>query len=50
MLRANNFSKSEEFEAINFKKALACTFQANFKGTDSKVEADLQSLHVAEYR
>jgi hypothetical protein len=34
---------------INFKKAISAAFQANFKGTSRKVEADPQSLHVAEY-
>ena len=31
---------------INF---ISAAFQANFKGTSRKVEADPQSLHVAEY-
>ena len=35
--------------ALNFKKAISAAFQANFKGTSRKIEADPQSLHVAEY-
>ena len=42
-------SNSEDPEAVNFKKTITSAFQANFKGTDTKVEADSQSLHVAEY-
>ena len=40
---------SEDSDALNFKKAIVAAFQANFKGTSNKVEADPQSLHVAEY-
>lgn len=40
---------SEDANSINFKKAITAAFQANFKGTSSKVEADPQSVHVAEY-
>ena len=36
-------------EALNFKKTITCAFQANFKGTSSKVEADTQSLHKSLY-
>ena len=40
---------SEDSDALNFKKAIVAAFQANFKGTSKKIEADPQSLHVAEY-
>ena len=42
-------SEAEDPEAVNFKKAITSAFQANFKGTDTKVEADSQSRHVSEY-
>ena len=40
---------AEDSDALNFKKSIVAAFQANFKGTKKKVEADLQSTHVAEY-
>ena len=42
-------AKGEDVAALNFKKGLTAAFQANFKGTSSKVEADPQSIHVAKY-
>ena len=42
-------SKTEDSQAVNFKKTIASAFQANFEGTTSKVEADPQSLHTAKY-
>ena len=35
---------------INVKKAIISLFQANFKGTKEKIEADVQSLHKSKYR
>ena len=40
---------AEDSDALNFKKSIVSAFQANFKGTKKKVEADPQSTHVAEY-
>ena len=40
---------AEDSDALNFKKSIVAAFQANFKGTSRKVEADPQSIHVAEY-
>ena len=40
---------AEDNNAVNFKKAIASAFQANFKGTPTTVEADTQSLHTSEY-
>ena len=42
-------ANGEDNEALNLKKSIAAAFQANFKGTSKKTEADPQSLHVAEY-
>ena len=42
-------SREEDAEVINIKKAVASAFQANFKGTKVKEEADPQSHHKAEY-
>ena len=42
-------SREETTDVINFKKSIAASFQANFKGTKSKVEADPQSIHKANY-
>ena len=43
------YSREEDPEAINIKKAVVSAFQANFKGTKVKEEADPQSHHKAEY-
>ena len=43
------FSREEDREIVNIKKAVVSAFQANFKGTSTKEEADPQSLHTAEY-
>ena len=43
-------SREEKSNIVNFKKTIAAAFQANFKKTRTKVEADPQSVHVAEYR
>ena len=43
------FSREEDREIINIKKAVVSAFQANFEGTSVKEEADPQSLHTAEY-
>ena len=43
------YSREEDSEVINTKKAIVSAFQANFKGTKVKEEADPQSLHKAHY-
>ena len=43
------FSREEDREIVNIKKAVVSAFQANFEGTNVKEEADPQSLHTAEY-
>ena len=43
------FSREEDREIVNIKKAVVSAFQANFKGTSTKEEADPQSLHTSEY-
>ena len=43
-------SREEKSNIVNFKKTITAAFQANFKKTKTKVEADPQSVHVAEYR
>ena len=43
------FSREEDQQVINIKKAIVSAFQANFGGTRMKEEADPQSLHMAEY-
>ena len=42
-------SKTQDSQAVNFKKTIASAFQENFEGTSSKVEADPQSLYTAKY-
>ena len=37
-------------QAVNFKKAIAAAFQANFKGTEEEEEIDPQSTHISHYR
>ena len=44
------YSREEEKEVVNIKKAIVSAFQANFEGTKEKEEADPQSLHKAKYR
>ena len=44
------YSREEDPEMINSKKAIISAFQANFKGTKVKLEADPQSIHKAKYR
>ena len=43
------YSREEDPEVMNIKKAVVSAFQANFKGTKVKEEADPQSHHKAEY-
>ena len=43
------FSREENREIVNIKKAVVSAFQANFEGSSVKEEADPQSLHKAEY-
>ena len=44
------YSREDNQEVVNMKKAIVSAFQANFAGTKIKEEADPQSLHKAEYR
>ena len=44
------YSREEDREIVNTKKAIVSAFQANFLGTKVKEEADLQSMHKAIYR
>ena len=44
------YSREEDKEVVNIKKAIVSAFQANFEGTKEKEEADPQSLHKAKYR
>ena len=44
------FSREEDREIVNIKKAVVSAFQANFEGSKFKEEADPQSLHKSEYR
>ena len=45
-----SYTREENPEMINAKKAIVAAFQANFKGTKVREEADPQSLHKSEYR
>ena len=42
-------SEEEQSEVLDIKKAIVKSFQANFKGTSTKLEADPQSVHISEY-
>lgn len=44
------YPKNEDVEIVNFKKSIASTFQANFKGTTEEDEGDSQSFHRSHYR
>lgn len=44
------YPKNEDNEIVNFKKSIASTFQANFKGTTEEDEGDSQSFHRSHYR
>lgn len=43
-------SRGEDMEAVNFKKGIAAAFQANFQGSDERIEIDPQSRHLSHYR
>ena len=47
---ATYFSREEDQEVVNIKKAVVSAFQANFIGTEVTEESDVQSLHQANYR
>lgn len=36
-------------DTVDFKRAIAAAFQANFAGTSEETESDPQSTHVAHY-
>lgn len=42
-------SPSELDDAVNFKKAIAAAFQANFQGTSEEEEEDPVSKHTSHY-
>ena len=42
-------AREESSDILNLKKSITAAFQANFKGTSTKMEADPQSRHVAVY-
>ena len=48
-IRAVYHSKEEDPGAINFKKRICASMQANFKRTASRKEADPTSAHIARY-
>jgi len=41
---------TDDAQAVNFKKAIAAAFQANFMGTEQEEETDPQSKHISHYR
>ena len=43
-------SRTENMEAVNFKKGIAAAFQANFRGTTEEVEVDPTSKHFSHYK
>ena len=47
---AVHHSPRESQNTVDFKRAIAAAFQANFKGTNEETGSDpLQSTHVAHY-
>ena len=46
---AVHHSPRESQNTVDFKRAIAAAFQANFKGTTEETESDPQSTHVAHY-
>ena len=42
-------SPRESQNTVDFKRAIAAAFQANFKGTSEETESDPQSIHVSHY-
>ena len=47
---ATYFSREEDAEVANLKKAIVSAFQANFDGTELRKEVDTQSVHSAKYK
>ena len=45
-----HYSPDEKPSIVNFKKAVAAAFQANFKYTEQEVEEDTLTKHVSQYR
>ena len=43
-------SRTEDSEAVTFKKGIAAAFQANFRGTFEETEIDTNSKHLSHYR
>ena len=43
-------SRTEDSEAVTFKKGIAAAFQANFRGTLEETEIDTNSKHLSHYR
>ena len=46
---AVHHSSTESQNIVDFKRAIAAAFQANFKGTTEEMESDPQSTHMAHY-
>ena len=42
--------KEEKEWIVNFKKSIASTFQANYRGTPVTTETDSQSKHKSHYK
>ena len=42
-------SPRETEKTVDFKRAIAAAFQANFKGTSEAMESDPQSTHMSHY-
>ena len=42
-------SPRDSEEIVDFKRAIAAAFQANFKGTSEETESDPQSTHTSHY-
>lgn len=45
-----SYDITDNLQAVNFKKAIAAAFQANFKGIEEEEEIDPQSKHISHYR
>jgi hypothetical protein len=45
-----HYSPEEKPSVVNFKKAIAAAFQANFKHTEEEIEEDTMTKHLSQYR
>ena len=46
---AVQYPRTESQNTVDFKRAIAAAFQANFKGTTEEMESDPQSTHMSHY-